>query len=332
MKIMIVGGTGLLGYHTALAALADGHEVASFGIDDLDLAGWYPPRIKVSFGDIFKMSEDELIPVFKGYEAFVYSVGPDDRVTPPAPAYEFFRLRLVEHCAKVFCAARRAGVRRAVVFNSYFAYFDRMYPEKKLSEHHPYIRCRVEQASELLSQAGEMEVMILELPYIFGSMPGRAPLWGDVLIERFFRFPAVVFPKGGTTMITAKHVGEAAVGALKYGEPGARYPIGDENHNYRIMLEAMLEGLGMKKPIFQISAGICAAGAALMEKHSAAKGLQSGLNLKRLMLDIMSEELYIPDEINEANSELLRFGRGGVREGILEAVRAAYPDGFRRKG
>jgi hypothetical protein len=55
-----------------------------------------------------------------------------------------------------------------------------------------------------------MDVMVLELPYIFGAMPGRTPLWKDVFIERFFRAPVICFPRGGTTMIHVRAVARRA--------------------------------------------------------------------------------------------------------------------------
>ena len=329
MKIMIVGGTGFLGYYTTLAALAKGHSVGALSLDDIDLTGWFPEEVDVRFGDVFAMDEDAIAREFEGYDAMVYSIGPDDRVTPPAPAYDFFHLRLVEHCAKVFRAARRAGVRRAVVYNSYFATFDRLYPEKRLAELHPYIRCRVEQARRIIDESkNEMDVMVLELPYIFGAMPGRTPLWKDVFLERFFRVPVVFFPKGGTTMIHVRGIGEAGVGALEHGAHGACYPVGDENHNFRVMLEWMQEGLGVKKPIWQVPAGLCAMGANMLAKKEARHGKEAGLNMKHLMLDIMAEELYIPDQTIDDVSKLLGYSRGGVKEGILEAMHACYPEGF----
>lgn len=329
MKIMIIGGTGFLGYYTAQAALKKGYQVGSLAIDDIPLAGWYPEEVEIKVGDVFQMSEDEIAEALKGYDAMVYSVGPDDRVTPPAPAYDFFHERLVEHCAKAFRAARKAGVKRSVVYNSYFACFDRLYPEKKLAERHPYIRCRVEQAKRLIEESeGQMDVMVLELPYIFGSMPERTPIWKDVFIERFFRYPAVFFPKGGTTMIHVQAIGEAGVGALEKGVHGQRYPIGDENHNYRVMLEWMEEGLGVKKPICQVSAGLCAMGANMIAKKDAKEGKEAGLDMKHLMLDIMADELYIPDETIDEISALFGYSRGNVREGVLEAMKACYPNGF----
>ena len=42
MKIMIVGGTGLLGHEAAKVALERGHEVTSLAIPDVPMDGWYP--------------------------------------------------------------------------------------------------------------------------------------------------------------------------------------------------------------------------------------------------------------------------------------------------
>ncbi|MDD4291256.1 MAG: NAD(P)H-binding protein [Clostridia bacterium] len=328
MKIMVCGGTGFLGYYTVLDALKKGHECASMSIDDVSLEGWYPKEVKTNIINTFTASEDELVPLMEGYDAFIYSVGPDDRVTPKAPSYDFFHQHLVTDASKVFRAAERAGIKRSVVYNSYFAYFDRAHPEKKLAAYHPYIRARVEQAEALIGQAKNMDVMVLELPYIFGCMPNRTPIWRDVFIERFFKGKMVFFPKGGTTMIHVKHIGEAGVGALEYGKHGERYPIGDENHNYKYMLECMQEGLNVKKKIVQVNRRLCAIGANMIEKKDAKQGLQPGLNMKHLMLDIMGDELYIPDEVNDEMSKTLHFGRGGVKEGIIEAMKACYPNGF----
>lgn len=327
MNIMIVGGTGFLGYYATLAALARGHRVTSLSIDDIDLAGWYPTEATVRFGNVFTMSEAELTDAFSGYDALIYAVGPDDRVTPPAPAYAFFHEKLVERPEALFRAAQKAGVRRAAVCNSYFASFARLYPEKELARHHAYVRCRVEQAERLIAAGGDgMDVMILELPYIFGSMPKRVPLWKDVYIERFFRKPVIVFPKGGTTMIAAEHVGEALVGALEYGEHGARYPVGDENRTFRYMIEVMEKGLGIHKPIWLAGKRLCAMGAKQIARQEAGRGRESGLDMERLMLDVMGEQLYLPD--NDGTAALLHYGRGGLEASILETVRACYPDGF----
>jgi uncharacterized protein YbjT (DUF2867 family) len=60
MKIIIVGGTGLLGYHSLLVALNRGYRVDSLAIDDIELGDWYPGEVNVRYGDIFELSEDKL--------------------------------------------------------------------------------------------------------------------------------------------------------------------------------------------------------------------------------------------------------------------------------
>ena len=48
-----------------------------------------------------------------------------------------------------------------------------------------YIRCHVEQARLLNEQKKNMEVVVLELPYIFGSTEARLPIWRDVFLNRY---------------------------------------------------------------------------------------------------------------------------------------------------
>ncbi len=223
MKIIVVGGTGLLGYHATLVGLKRGHELGALAVKDIDLSGWFPESVSVDYGDVFTLSGDELEQRFAGYDALVYAVGPDDRVVPHAPAYEFFHDRLVLACEKTVSAACKAGVKRCVILNSYFAYFDRLWPQKQLSDRHPYIKCRVEQARRAIASGGDtMAVMILELPYIFGSMPKRTPIWKDVFLDKYAKGRIIFFPKGGTSMIAVQHVGEAIIGTLEQGEHGRR--------------------------------------------------------------------------------------------------------------
>lgn len=329
-KLIVLGGTGFLGYYTVLDALKKGYDVTTLGIKDIELDNWFPKEVHVKVADVFKATEDELVELLKGYDYMVYSIGPDDRVTPKAPAYDFFHLRLVDYCSKCFRAADRAGIKKAVVFNSYFAYFDRMHPELKLAEYNPYIKARVEQAKLLLDQRKNMEVVILELPYIFGAMPMRIPLWKKTFLDRFCNGHKVIFfPKGSTTMIAVEHIGEAAIGALEYGKDGERYPIGDQNHTYNWMLDQMMVDLtGKKRKICNPSGRICALGAKMtVGKKDKKAGLESGLDYGHLMTDIMSKNLVIEPDVIDKVDNLLHVGRGGLEESIQAMVKRCYQDG-----
>ena len=327
-KLIILGGTGLLGYHTALLALKKGYEVASLSINDINLEGWYPKEIKVIFMDVFTASEEELAKAMEGYDYMVYAIGPDDRVTPPAPSYTFFHERLVNHCAKAFRAAEKAGIKKSIVFNSYFAYFDRRDPEVHYAEKHPYIKCRVEQAELLLKQRKNMEVIILELPYIFGTMPERLPLWKDVFLDRYVNgYKVIFFPKGSTTMTTVDHVAEAAIGAIEYGKDGERYPIGDENHSYDFMLNEMTSTiLGKPRKIIHPGKTLCAMGASMIAKKEAKQGRETGLNFKLVMKEIMSKDVVIEESVMDKVNAELHISRGGLKEAIHETMRRCYPN------
>ena len=331
-KLMIVGGTGFLGYYTAKLALSKGYEVGSISIldDDLenkDLDSWYPKEIKNTLLDVFEASEEELEKAIKGYDYMIYAVGPDDRYTPKAPSYEFFHHRLVDCCAKVFRAAEKAGVKKAAVYNSYFAYFDRRYPEMKLAEKHPYIRCRVEQAKLLNEQKSKMEVVVLELPYIFGSMEARVPIWRDVFLDRYVNgHKTVFFSKGGTTMIAVEHIAEAGIGALEYGQNGERYPIGDENRSFKWMLSYMSECKGVKKKVVLPPTWMCVLGAKAIQNKDKKEGLEGGLNFGLVMKEIMSIDMVIEPEVMDRVNKELHISRGGLEEAIQKTMDRCYPN------
>ena len=330
-KLLILGGTGFLGYYTALLALKKGYEVGSISLNDINLEGWYPKEIKTQFTDLFETSEDDLVEMMKGYDYMVYSVGPDDRETPQAPAYDYFHRRLVVECAKCFRAAERAGVKKAVCFNSYFAYFARRNPELKLAEKHPYVRCRVEQAKLLLEQRKTMEVIILEFPYIFGTMPERMPIWKSVFLDRYaYGKKSIFFPKGKTTMTAVEHIAESAIGAIEYGKDGERYPVGDENQSFDFMLNTMT-GAVLPKPrkIIHPAKWMCAMGGQMVANQEKKHGGEPGLNLKLVMKEIMCSDTAscVEPEVLDRVCEELHISRGGLKESIEATMHRCYPDG-----
>ena len=338
MNLIIIGGTGLLGHEATLVALEKNIDVTSLAIDDADAASWYPKEAKSLVGDVFTLTEDELYEIFKegAYDALIYAVGPDDRINPPENAYKFFHKRLVDYPKKVFKAARRAGIKKAVVCSSYFLYFDRRFPKKKLSSRHPYIKVRKEQAEALISVGmdengtDKMDVVIMELPYIFGTCPNRRPLWRGTFLDHFARGKRVImFPKGGSVMCSSRHVGEALIGAVLYGKGGTHYPIGDENHDFNWMLDKLLTGVqGKPMRVLNPPRYLSAIGADLIAKRDKRKGLYHGLDYYYVMMDIQSDYFYFPqNEMDDVNEELhIKKGKD-VEDAIIRAGKACYDEG-----
>ncbi|MGI6213239.1 MAG: NAD(P)H-binding protein [Christensenellales bacterium] len=337
-KVFIVGGTGFLGYYSALEFLKKGIAVSSASIPDVKLGDWFPKQIDIVSDNlnVFSASAEELTEVFAGHDAIVYAVGPDDRYTPPAPAFEFFFDKLVTQCVKVVKAARAAGVKRAVILNSYFAYFDRQ-PQYngQLSNNHAYIKSRVRQAEETIKagKEGVMDVMILELPYIFGSMPGRMPLWKEVFLDRFDTMPAVFFPKGGTVMVHVRGVAHAVVGATLNGKHGERYPIGLYNMKYKDMIRIMYDAIDNKKKIINSPTWIAYLAGLFLKMKDKREGKEGGLDYAKLMTDIQSRDLFYSQEVIDKTKEDLGYDELGfedfdVKEGIQSTMQACYPEKF----
>jgi len=321
MKVFIVGGTGFLGYYATLEFLKRGHEVDTMALPDIPLGDWFPKdKVGVSYRNVFEMSHDDLVEVFKGYDAMVYAVGPDDRIIPKAPAYDFFHERLVEAGGRVVKGAKDGGVKKVAICNSYFAYFDREFPELELAEHHPYIKCRVEQAERCINIGGDdMDVMILELPYIFGTMPEREPLWKEIFVKKIEKMRGIIwFFKGGTVMMSVERVAESIAGAIERGRGGKRYPCGDECVSWKEWLSWITEAMEVKRKIVAMPTFFGTCFGSYLRWKDKKEGKEGGLNHKRLFKDIQCRELYYDPT---STCEELGVSRGGLKDSVIETIK-----------
>ena len=177
MKVFMIGGTGLLGSAAARKFIDDGHEVRTISLPDLPQGAPIPEEMEICFGNYLEMSDAELEEMMAGCDAFVFAAGVDERVEFPAPVYAAYRKYNIEPCRRFLKLCKKVGIKHAVILGSYFSYFAKTCPEMELTKLHPYIRSRIEQENVALSYADkELDVCVLELPYIFGTQPGRKPV------------------------------------------------------------------------------------------------------------------------------------------------------------
>ena len=320
MKVIVIGGTGLLGYHATLELLAKGHSVTSVSRGSIKLNGWFPEKAKVIYEDVFKMSNTSLEEMFNGYDAMVYAIGPDDRNIHKGPAYDYFYEKLVVKCEEICTAAKSSGIGKIVILGSYFQYFDRTNPDWNLSNNHPYINCRKQQASRALALADDqLQVMIMEIPYVFGTMPNRDPLWKDQLVARIDSIlPLIPFTTGGTAMVTAKYCGEATRGALEQGKTG-KYLLGDVNMSWKEMLGIASVALyGRQRKVITIPNAVAQAYGLFEKLKNKIQGKEAGLDYSKFIGDIQSKFTYIPEETTLQTAHELNLTRGGVRDAMKD--------------
>lgn len=298
MKIFMIGGTGLLGSEAAKELISRGHEVTSIALPLLPQGAELPPEMKIEYGNYLELTDTQLKEYFKGCEGFVFAAGVDERVEGPAPIYDLFQKYNIDPLKRIMRIAKECGVRHVAVCGSYFAHFAKIRPDLELTKWHPYIKSRIDQENVAMSFADDnFDVAVLELPYIFGTQPGRKPVW-VFLVEQIVNMKKVtLYPRGGSTMVTVRQVGEAIAGAIEKNKGGNCYPIGYYNLTWREMLTIVHKYMGVPdKKIITIPNWMYAMGGRKLRKEQKKNNIDGGLHMVKFT-DLMCSNLFIDKKL-----------------------------------
>lgn len=332
-KVLVIGGTGFIGFHIVQALLNQAVQVTIFSRD--------PEKAKIIFsehpsasqlhylkGDIDLCSEVELVGVLQVFDKLVFSAGVDERVEPEGDAYEFFKKANVDSCEKLFRAAQLSKVTHAVLLSSIFLNLARMQPELKLAEKHPYIRSRIEQND--VSQALAKDHFVLttiEVPWVFGVSPHRESQWKSLITYARIGTP-LLSCRGGVNVVAVQSIGEAVAGALLYPHESSLQTIGDLNMTHEEMMLLLCEYSNRRQEkITLVSDNLMVE---LMRAGGFFKdllGMQSGLDIHYLP-ELLTQEIYVD---NAGSKLLLGYSTGKAREAIQETVRS-IPENTLMKG
>ena len=299
MKVFMIGGTGLLGCEAARIFIERGHDVTSVALPPLPQGAPIPEAMHLEFCNIYEKSDDEIKDFLKGMDCFVFAAGVDERVEFKAPVYDSYYKFNIAPLKRILPLCKEVGVKKAVILGSYFSHLAKEKPEMKLTEKHPYIRSRIDQENVAFSFADDnFDVSVLELPYIFGTQPGRKPVW-VILIEqlrRMDKLPCTLYPAGGTAMLTVRQVGEVIVGAAERSKGAKAWPISMYNLTWKEFLKIVYDarGMGANRKIISIPPWMMKMGLGSVVKDYKARGVDSGIDPMGLP-DIMDLNLFIPD-------------------------------------
>ena len=297
MKVFMIGGTGLLGCEAARIFIERGHQVKSVALPPLPEGAPIPKEMELEFCNIYEKSDDEIKAIMAGCDCFVFAAGIDERVEFPAPVYDAYYKYNIAPLKRILPLCKEIGMKNAVILGSYFAYAAKEWPEMELTKKHPYIKSRIDQEEVAFSFADEnFDVAVLELPYIFGTQPGRKPVW-VILIEQIKmmdKLPMTMYPGGGTAMLTVRQVGEVIVGAAEKSKGAKAWPISMYNQTWVEFLKIVYaaRGMGENRKILSIPAWMMRMGLGKVKKEYAEKGIESGIDVDGLA-DIMARNLFI---------------------------------------
>lgn len=122
-NVFILGGTGLLGYHTIRELVKREYKVSTVSLPPMPHPDLLPTGVDCQLGNIHEMSDDEVLKLLEGKDMFIYAAGEDERSVPNEPAVTFFYQANVLPTQRMARLAREAGVKRFVIYGSYFAHF-----------------------------------------------------------------------------------------------------------------------------------------------------------------------------------------------------------------
>ncbi len=326
MKVFMIGGTGLLGSEAAKELISRGHEVLSVALPPLPEGAVLPPEMKIEYGNYLEMSDQEIEMYMAGCEGFVFAAGVDERVEGPAPIYDLYKKYNIDPIRRLLAIAKKVGVKHVAICGSYFAHFAKTRKELELTRWHPYIRSRIDQENVAMSFADDdFNVAVLEFPYIFGTQPGRKPVWMFMAEQIVNSKKNILYPKGGSTMVTVKQVGQAIASAIELNKGGNCYPIGYYNKTWVELLGIASTALGFPdKKVTTIPDFLYKLGGAQLMKEQKKNNIQGGLHMVKFSA-LQCSNLFIeksegaeklgvqPDDIDAAIADSM-----GLCKAIME--------------
>lgn len=324
MKIFLIGGTGLLGSEAAAILIERGHQVTTMALPGLPQGAPIPQEMEIIFADANQKSDEELESYLTGADVFIFAAGVDERVEFPKPVMDYYYKYNIAPLKRMLPLCKKCGVKRAVVLGSYFSYLTKQRPDMKLMQRNPYFKSRIMQEEVCESFADDtFSVAVLELPYIFGTQPGRKPVW-TILIEQIAfmdKWPFTMYPKGGTAMLTCHQVGQAIAGAAERQKSGFEaIPISMYNMKWDKFLSIVYDarGMGKDRKIVGVPPWMMKFGMVKPMIEYKKHGVDSGMSVMQLP-DIMDLDLFI----NDSYCRALGVTDDDIEEAIKDSIRVS---------
>ncbi len=231
MKVLIVGGTGLIGGHCALLFQKEGHHVTLMARKPAaapSLAG-----MEFLQGDY--INDDFSAGQLNGFDAVIFSAAADIRHIPYDGSVTYAEVNDVA-VPRFAQACKDAGVASFILINTFYPH---VAPEK-IGEC-PYVTSRYNTDVNVRAlNSDDFKVCSLGAPFILGHIPGLAMPYIDTLVQyakgNIPDLPLFA-PEGGTNHMSAHSLAQATLGALLNGTGGRAYLIGDENYTWQDYLQ-----------------------------------------------------------------------------------------------
>jgi dihydroflavonol-4-reductase len=244
MKVLVVGGAGMIGGHIALRLKGKGHDVAIAGRNPAE-AG--TPLGELPFLRVDYINDTDAAEKLKGFDMMVFAAGNDIRHVPQGGDYYAH----VTHANAVaqprfFAAARDAGVKIAINIGSFYPHV-----APQLMKDNPYMQSRLAAHEGIAALANDdFRVISIDAPFVVGAVPGLKTMFSAYVQYaegKFAPMPAFA-PPGGVNFVSTDSISDCVETVITKGENGKAYLIGDENLTLQQFFGAFFEGVGTPVP------------------------------------------------------------------------------------
>ncbi|MBT3244729.1 MAG: NAD-dependent epimerase/dehydratase family protein [Bacteroidetes bacterium] len=323
MNVLLIGGTGFIGFQVLLDLLKKGYKVRVLAKPGSGKPDHFPEYVNLVHKDIYKLSDKRYLSLLENTDAVIFAAGVDDRFLPDKPAWDFFHKGNVESTVRLVHFAKKKGISRIVVTGSYFAHFAREWPEMNLINRHPYIRSRIDQITKACEEAeGKINLSFIELPFIFGATTIGKPIWTP-LLKYLKSFWPIFAPAGGTALVSIKTASSAIIGALESGRGVNKFVIGQQNMSWKELFTVLAKEQGRNRRIIHLPKALLHIALAFTRFFHSWRGKEGGLNFAKLA-DLLTKELYldyrtVDDRLNE-----LKYEKFDLTAAFQSTIRAAF--------
>ncbi|PHH59969.1 hypothetical protein CDD81_2328 [Ophiocordyceps australis] len=241
MKVLIVGGTGMIGGHAALHLSSLGYDVTILGRKRPSL----PALAKISFlqGDYTReeITKEELA----GYVTIIFAAGSDLRHVPENTDQNQYFLESNGVALPRFARlARDAGVKQFIHIGSFH-----IHTIPHVVENNEYLKSRKLASDGVVALATpEFSACSLDAPVIVGTVSGMDVLFFSAMTKYAqgkLEIPRYA-PLGGSNFMSTKSLSQAIVGAMQHRSAisGKALVFGDENLSYQEYFSMYFRALG----------------------------------------------------------------------------------------
>ena len=255
IRVLVTGASGFLGSHLVRALIAGEHEVVA--LDRELVPGSISMGVTYVKGDILDAASVEA--AAKGCDALFHCAGKVSRNPDDA---EILQRLHVDGTKITLDAARRAGIKRAVVASTSGTIAVTDNPKEVKSEDEPaplsligkwpYYRSKLfgEMAALERNDPPAFEVVVVCPALLLGPGDERGSSTGDVADFIDGRLPAI--PGGGLSFVDARDAAQAMILAWERGRPGERYLAGAQNLTLAAFCQKLERISGVKAPAVEL--------------------------------------------------------------------------------